>query len=110
MMKNWYDIEHIWTQLDKKEKPLIIFGAGKTGERVYSVLKLAGIDIAGFCDNDVRKQGLYLKGKPIFSIAEILSKFENINILVAVTHKLVSSVVGSLSKKIPNDNSVTRLQ
>ena len=43
-----------------KNKKVIIFGAGKQGERVLSNLCRYGIEVIAFCDNDVKKQSLSL--------------------------------------------------
>lgn len=47
-----------------------IFGSGKRGKRTADVLRLIGVRIAGFCDNDVKKQGKTLYGIPIMSLEQ----------------------------------------
>ncbi|HID0820805.1 TPA: nucleoside-diphosphate sugar epimerase/dehydratase, partial [Clostridium botulinum] len=65
----------------RKEK-LILFGASKMGETVYSLLK-DGYDIDYFCDNDKNKWGKELCGLKIIS-PEYLSKeeFKHSNIII----------------------------
>lgn len=47
-----------------------LFGAQKLGEKVYRQCVNAGIEVLGFIDNDINKQGSFLNGQPIFSLTQ----------------------------------------
>lgn len=53
------------------KKKVVIFGAGKGGERAYRELKKK-YDIQAFVDNDTSKQGHLFKSKPILSAEDAI--------------------------------------
>lgn len=52
---------------NRQKAPVILYGAGLQGQQIQRVLFIRGIDIACFCDRDVKKSGTMLSGKPIVS-------------------------------------------
>lgn len=59
--------------LEKCSKGIYLYGAGVRGERIARILE--GEDVVkGFIDNDICKQGLYLRGLPIMSYEQYVSE------------------------------------
>lgn len=77
-------------------KKLIIWGVGEGGKEIFSrVLKESEIDVIGFIDSDIRKQGEYLN-KPVYSP----DKLHEINDLERDKFAIIISV---LSEKKQDD-------
>lgn len=55
---------------DHMEK-IYIFGTGLLGEFAYHVFEKNGVNVCGFIDNDLRKQGQFLNETKIYSLEEI---------------------------------------
>ncbi|QQP13261.1 methyltransferase domain-containing protein [Lysinibacillus agricola] len=64
-----------------KDKKIVIFGAGSYGKKVKQALKKAGMEIFGFIDNDVQKQGTFFEDKMIYNLDEVIA--DDILIVVA---------------------------
>lgn len=67
-----------------KNKKVIIFGAGKQGERVLSNLCRYGIEVIAFCDNDVKKQNQDIKGIRVVSFEGLL-EMNNTNMMIVIS-------------------------
>ena len=67
-----------------KNKKVIIFGAGKQGERVLSNLCRYGIEVIAFCDNDVKKQSQDIKGIRVVSFEGLL-EMNNTNMMIVIS-------------------------
>jgi FlaA1/EpsC-like NDP-sugar epimerase len=53
-------------------KKCIIYGAGKLGKKAMTELESLQVDILGFCDADVRKQGTNINGYKIYNFNRLL--------------------------------------
>lgn len=60
-----------------------IFGAGIRGNVILKLLEGASIRVAGFFDNSIEKQGVFVKEYKIFSPQEICDKPEENYILIS---------------------------
>jgi hypothetical protein len=49
------------------ENKIILYGAGRSGLRIYRMLKDLGIPVTGFCDGDMRKCGTDIDGVNVMS-------------------------------------------
>lgn len=101
-------IEAISAISPKKTKPsVILFGASTAGRNSFH--KLNGwCEIIGFCDNDIKKQGEIILGKPIFS-PEHLSDMQYDKIIVCSMYEneIIKQLVDDLKisdKKIERAN------
>lgn len=68
-----------WNYLKKvlvSYKSILIFGNGKAGKEVFSVLKRWGYNVECFVDNDLTKQGNCYKGCRILSVENALHEFQ----------------------------------
>jgi len=55
----------------RSEERIYIFGAGSAGGRTFKLLSDRDIDIEGFIDSSIHKQGTFYYGKRIWSVDEI---------------------------------------
>ncbi len=53
---------NIWEELRQESRPIVIFGAGVTGEIVLQLCRENDVSIAAFCDNNREKTGRELNG------------------------------------------------
>lgn len=84
--KEEYEVIHNWIESHKEMisgKSIYIFGAGIRGNMLLKLLEEAHIDVTGFCDNSMEKQGAFVKGYRIFSPSEICDKPEENYILIS---------------------------
>lgn len=58
-----------------RDRPVIIYGAGRFGRMALEDLEQYDIDIIGFCDADVSKQGGSIKGKLIFNFERLMDEY-----------------------------------
>lgn len=56
-----------------RNKRVIIFGAGKQGEKAFAYLKQKSIKIIAFCDNDQNKQNGSLRDVKVISFDELIA-------------------------------------
>lgn len=61
----------------------VIFGAGRRGQRLFSMLRKNGVHVECFCDNDIRKQGSIICGIPVIDIKQLTGNKENYYILIS---------------------------
>ncbi|MDM5281344.1 HAD-IIA family hydrolase [Paenibacillus silvae] len=78
------DILNPYHNLLQDLQQVYIFGAQKLGEKIFDQCCAANIEVLGFIDNDVRKQGGTCKGKRIFAL-EACRKNEKI-IIASTTY------------------------
>ena len=65
------------------ETQIIIWGCGEHGAKAWTILSNY-YDIVGWGDSDIHKQGLLFKNIPIYSRKDILEKYRDIPVVVAV--------------------------
>ena len=68
-----------------KEKPIIIFGAGKWGDDAFHTLSEAGYDIKGFADNNPEKWNSEYLGLKILSPGDATNFDKDVCFLIAVS-------------------------
>lgn len=56
------------------DRPIVVWGAGKTGRRLGKQLVRAGLDFEGFLDVSQEKIGHKMRGKPIYSYTSLESR------------------------------------
>lgn len=64
------DIDYVRYLITKR---VVIFGAGKQGEKAFINLIHKNINVIAFCDNDKNKQGCLLKDKKVLSLDELIA-------------------------------------
>lgn len=78
--------------------PIVLFGAGDLGAEMLYALKLQGITVSCFCDNNVSKQGQSIKGIPVISFTELQSSHKD-SLIVLTLCKHVRAVAAQLKDK-----------
>ncbi|MBD5523522.1 MAG: methyltransferase domain-containing protein [Lachnospiraceae bacterium] len=67
-----------------KDKKVIIFGAGRQGQKVLWDLSKHDIVTVAFCDNDVKKQNQLIRGVKIISFDELL-KVNDVDTMIIIS-------------------------
>jgi len=76
------EINALLQNLRLHEKPLIFFGVGFIGKKVYDVFDSLGIKPDFFCDNDDKKVGTYFLDVPIISFKTLCDNYYDSNVLI----------------------------
>jgi len=71
-------------RLKKESRPIIIFGAGVTGEAVLNVCTENGIPVAAFCDNNRDKTTCKLSDKEILYAPSLKERYPDAVFIIAV--------------------------
>lgn len=90
-----HELDHVYHKMQEKDL-FYIFGAGDYGRQLYQIMK-DEIAVAGFIDNNPRKQGQELYGHMIYKLPDI-KRGGNIGIIVAVSQFSRSAVVKQLQE------------
>lgn len=94
-MKKGHELDHVYRKMQEKDL-FYIFGAGDYGRQLYQIMK-DEISVAGFIDNNSRKQGQELYNQMIYKLQDI--KWDrNIGIILAVSQFSRSAVVKQLQE------------
>jgi FkbM family methyltransferase len=64
--------------------PVALFGAGALGAELGYALQRVGVSVAYHCDNDPRKQGTTLAGRPVVSIEALAARAPDALVVIAV--------------------------
>jgi 2-polyprenyl-3-methyl-5-hydroxy-6-metoxy-1,4-benzoquinol methylase len=92
-----------------KGKKVIIFGAGKRGEKGFHSLSKEGINILCFCDNDKNKQGQLICGTKVISFEELCA-MEKHNCLIIICSSFEREIKEQLScEEIYNVISISQI-
>lgn len=86
-----------------RNRPVIIYGAGRFGRMALEDLEQYGTDVIGFCDADASKQGGSIKGKLIFGFERMMDeyfRYRNCTIVVANNRHLVPIIQNLLCHQI----------
>jgi len=70
-------------ELQQDKKPLIIFALTEEAEAVAFACKENGINVAAFCDNEIRKTGKKLHDIEIIYTPDLPTKYPNANFIIA---------------------------
>lgn len=106
-------LDHYYIIKDKRREfftdcSAVIYGAGNNGLLALEQLHEFGVEVIGFCDSDINKQGNTNRGIEIFSY-ENLKKLctDNPNIVVVVTsHLYMSEIVQQLENDRINNIAI----
>lgn len=82
------------------EKKIVLFGASSLGRRIYNYLKLVGIDIFCYCDNDKQKWGTSIDGINIFSPAELENWEDKESLVIVISSIYIDEIINQLQKSI----------
>lgn len=86
-----------------RERPVIIYGAGRFGKMALEDLVQYGTNVIGFCDADASKQGGSIKGKLIFDFERLMKEYfrhRNCTIVVANNRHLVPIIQNLLCHQV----------
>lgn len=61
---------------------IIIFGAGSIGKMTHDVLVSHGYKVDSFCDNDINKQGTYIRGLKVISFDQLVNLDGNVQVIL----------------------------
>ena len=67
-----------------KKRKVILFGAGKQGQKTLSNLSRYGIKVIAFCDNDAKKQNQRIKDIRVISFEELL-EINDTNTMIVIS-------------------------
>jgi len=82
----------------KKNEQLYIYGAGETGQQLYTLLELAGINVKGFIVSDTVNEKAFLRGLEVKCITDL--DIEKVSIIIAVSEKFRDEIIDVLKKKV----------
>ena len=97
---NWRWRAVLLREFPENRENVLIVGAGESGQTTAWRLQhrfdeSSTYQVIGFVDDDPRKQGLYVEGRPVLgmseSIPEIVSKF-NVSLIVVAIHRIEGPV------------------
>lgn len=78
-----------------KSKKVILFGAGKEGQKTFHKLMQGNIEVVAFCDNDERKQNKVLMNVRIISMEELIEKNNN-DIIIVISSRFEREIRNQL--------------
>lgn len=67
-----------------KNRQVVIFGAGKQGQKALFNLNKYNIEVIAFCDNDAKKQNQLIKGIKVISFVE-LKEINDANMMIVIS-------------------------
>lgn len=77
----------VWEYLAESEKPIVIYGMGNGAEKIISVLKEYGAEIADIFASDEFVRGHSFLGHKVLKYSEVCEKYNDFNIVLAfATH------------------------
>lgn len=82
-----------------KEYSLIIFGAGRWGERLSQLCELNNISVACFCDESPDHFGTEKNGFPVFSLAQCLGQFQHPIFIISPKRKEIQGEISLFLEK-----------
>lgn len=69
--------------IDEEKTHTLIYGAGISGQALLFACRESGIEVTGFCDNNIKKKGKSLLGIEIIHTDDIKNRFPDANWLIA---------------------------
>jgi hypothetical protein len=72
-------------QIKKNELPVIIYGAGIVGEVLHQACINAGINVIGFCDNNLNKTKQFLRNLPVIHTPTLKKEFQDALFLISAS-------------------------
>lgn len=77
----------VWENLAGSKKPIVIYGMGNGAEKIISVLKEYGVEIADIFASDEFVRGHSFLGHKVLKYSEVCEKYDDFNIVLAfATH------------------------
>ncbi len=67
-----------------KDMKVVIFGAGKQGQKTFLNLNKYGIKVIAFCDNDIKKQNQLIKGVQVISFEKLI-KINDVDTMIVIS-------------------------
>ncbi|MGE7110284.1 class I SAM-dependent methyltransferase [Lysinibacillus sp. NPDC047702] len=96
-------IYEILEQSDLKDKEIYIFGAGSYGMQANSELQALNIQVKGFIDNAIEKQGTKVQNKLVYSVEEVMKEqpsfSKKVIIVCSMYHKEIGKQLEDLKLK-----------
>lgn len=80
------------------EIPVVLFGAGSTGERLCKGLKVHNAHVTCFCDNDPETVGGYFSGLPVISIEDLMESHPEGLIVITASEPYAGQVRDRLAQ------------
>lgn len=102
--KQKQDAQRLIVEKAEKWEKVIIFGSGSCGKRLYVLLNYNGVKkVAGFCDNDKKKQKEQLCGKDILSLEDSIKLYPDALYIVANETHYMNIYRQLTEAKVPAD-------
>lgn len=94
----------VWENLAKSSKPIVIYGMGNGAEKIISVLKEYGVEIADIFASDEFVRGHSFLGHKVLKYSDICKKYSDFNIVLAFATHLPDML--EKIKKMNNEHPV----
>ena len=90
-----------WEQLQKTEKPIVMYGMGNGADRILAILERLGVTVSDFFASDAFVRGQLFHGKRVKTFTEIQSQHEDFVIVVAFASEEcpVMDQIGELNRQ-----------
>lgn len=81
----WDSYYEMWDRIKilQKEDKVVIFGAGNIGQLILRILKIKGIPVRAFCDNEKSKQSSCYMGIEVYSPEQAVSTYIHDTYIIA---------------------------
>ncbi len=83
MLSSLLTLPTCWEQLQKTEKPIVMYGMGNGADRILAVLERLGVQVKDFFASDAFVRGHSFHGIRVKTLAEIRELYEDFVIVVA---------------------------
>ncbi len=84
-------------ELATDERPVLLYGAGKVGERIAKILNHEGIDF-GIIDSDPEKEGMAIEGHKVYAAAEALKVDCSVIVIIGTGQRKVDSILKNVNE------------
>ena len=78
----------LWTDLQKTELPIVLYGMGDGADKILAVLDRYGITVDDFFASDGFVRGQSFHGKQVLSYAQVCEKYDDFIVLLAFASSL----------------------
>ncbi len=77
--------------------PVVLFGAGSAGEYMCRALKIHGINISSFCDNNQRLIGSEISGYPVISADDLVRNHHQSLVVISTSSAYTQQIYDQLA-------------
>ena len=78
----------VWQQLAQSDKPAVIYGMGNGAEKIISVLKEYGVEVADIFASDEFVRGHSFLGHKVLKYSDICEKYDDFNVVLSFATRI----------------------